>query len=81
MRHFHCRHAKGKDHAIIHDFIIEPPDFGGSMDDASYNLERRLFKRELTRIMDFCNTADNGSAALNALKNLRLKYNIISSQS
>ena len=75
------RHAKGKDHAIIHDFIIEPPDFGGSMDDASYNLERRLFKRELNRIMDFCNTADNGSAALNALKNLRLKYNIISSQS
>lgn len=26
------RHAPGKDHAIIHDFIIQPPDFGGELD-------------------------------------------------
>ena len=72
------RHAKGKDFAIIHDFIIEPPDFGGSMSDDAYNLERRFFKRELNRIADFCNTAENGNAALNSLKPLRLKYGSIS---
>ena len=73
------RHAEGKDFAIIHDFIIEPPDFGGSLSDEAYNLERRFFKRELNRILDFCNTAENGQAALNSLKALRLKYGSISS--
>lgn len=73
------RHAAGKDYAIIHDFIIEPPDFGGSLSDAAFNLERRFFKRELIRIQDFCNTAENGQAALNKLKDLRLKYNMIAS--
>jgi len=73
------RHAEGKDYAIIHDFIIEPPDFGGSLSDDAYNLERRFFKRELNRILDFCNTAENGQAALNSLKPLRLKYGSISS--
>lgn len=72
------RHAKGKDYAHIHDFIIEPPDFGGSLSDDAYNLERRFFKRELNRILDFCNTAENGATALQSLKDLRLKYNSIS---
>jgi DNA phosphorothioation system restriction enzyme len=73
------RHAPGKDLAIIHDFIIEPPDFGGSQEDTSFKLERRLFQRELKRILDFCNTADNGQSALNSLKGLRSKYNVIAS--
>ena len=73
------RNAPGKDFAIIHDFIIEPPDFGGSMSDDAFNLERKLFKRELSRILEFCNTAVNGQAALNSLKSLRLKYNSIAS--
>jgi len=72
------RHAEGKDFVIIHDFIIEPPDFGGSLSDDAYNLERRFFKRELNRILDFCNTAENGTSALQTLKDLRLKYNAIS---
>jgi superfamily II DNA or RNA helicase len=72
------RHAKGKDYAYIYDFIIEPPDFGGSLSDDAYNLERRFFKRELNRILNFCNTAENGATALQSLKDLRLKYNSIS---
>jgi DNA phosphorothioation system restriction enzyme len=72
------RHAEGKDYAYIHDFIIEPPDFGGSLSDDAYNLERRFFKRELNRILNFCNTAENGATALQSLKDLRLKYNSIS---
>ena len=72
------RKAPGKELAIIHDFIIEPPDFGGSLDDDAYNLERRFFRRELERIKDFCNTAENGAASLSVLKDLRLHYGSIS---
>lgn len=71
------RHAKNKDFAIIHDFIIEPPDFGGSLSDDAFNLERRFFRRELNRIQNFCNSAENGQNALNTIRDLRLKYNLI----
>ncbi|MCH2046048.1 MAG: DEAD/DEAH box helicase family protein [Saprospiraceae bacterium] len=72
------RKAKGKDLAIIHDFIITPPDFGGDVSDSAYNLERKFFRRELSRIQDFCETAENGQTALGSLQALRIKYNLIS---
>lgn len=71
------RRAPGKTHAHIWDFIIRPPDFGGAHDDAAFNMERRLFRRELTRIMEFCETAENGPAALNELLALRKAYNLL----
>lgn len=73
------RNSPGKAFAHIHDFIIEPPDFGGSWSDDAFNLERSFFKRELIRIQEFCNSAENGQYALNSLKPLRLKYNLIGS--
>ena len=72
------RHAPGKKRAIIHDFIIQPPDFGGTLDDDAFNLERNFFKRELKRITEFCQTAENGPEAMHALRELRLAYNLIS---
>jgi DNA phosphorothioation system restriction enzyme len=72
------RHAPGKKRAIIHDFIIHPPDFGGSMDDDAFNLERNFFQRELKRIIEFCQTAENGPEAMHALRELRSNYNSIS---
>lgn len=71
------RHAPGKSRAIIHDFIIQPPDLGGSLDDAAFNLERRFFQRELRRISEFCQTAENGPEALGQLRDLRLEYGLI----
>ncbi len=71
------RRAPGKDHAVIYDFIVQPPDFGGDWSDAAFNTERRLFQRELSRILDFCKTAKNGPTALQALQGLRQKYNLI----
>jgi DNA phosphorothioation system restriction enzyme len=71
------RHAEGKKRAIIHDFIIQPPDFGGALDDAAYNLERNFFQRELKRITEFCQTAENGPEAMNQLRDLRSHYNLI----
>lgn len=71
------RHAPGKARAVIYDFIIQPPDFGGTLDDDAFNLERRFFQRELARITEFCQTAENGPDALHALRELRLAYNLI----
>jgi DNA phosphorothioation system restriction enzyme len=67
----------GKRRAVIYDFIVEPPDFGGKMDDNSFNLERRFFQRELERIVEFCESAENGPAALHQLEALRRKYNLL----
>jgi DNA phosphorothioation system restriction enzyme len=67
----------GKRRAVIYDFIVEPPDLGGRMDDDSFNLERRFFQRELERIVEFCTSAENGPAALHELEPLRRKYNVL----
>lgn len=72
------RHAPGKDRAIIHDFIIQPPDFGGQLDDDAFNLERSFFERELKRIAEFCRTAENGPEAMAALNSIRSAYHLIS---
>lgn len=67
----------GKRRAVIYDFIVEPPDFGGKLTDEAFNLERRFFQRELQRILEFCATAENGPDALHQLEPLRLKYNLV----
>jgi superfamily II DNA or RNA helicase len=71
------RPAEGKDKAIIYDFIVNPPDYGGVLDDRAFNIERRLFRRELKRVIEFCATARNGMTALNTLTLLRKKYNLL----
>ena len=65
------RKAPGKKVALIWDFIVRPPDAG------DFNVERRLFKRELKRIIEFCRTAENGVSALNELRDLRSEYNLL----
>ncbi|MFT6862292.1 MAG: DNA phosphorothioation system restriction enzyme [Akkermansiaceae bacterium] len=72
------RKAQGKNRAEIYDFIIAPPDLGGTVDDASFNLERSFFQKELKRIAEFCQTAENGPEAKAAIRELCLKYNLIS---
>jgi DNA phosphorothioation system restriction enzyme len=71
------RKAPGKSRAEIWDFIVRPPDLGGHGDDAAFNVERRLFRRELLRIVEFCKTAENGDTALHALEELRRRYNLM----
>ena len=71
------RNSPGKARALIYDFIVRPPDLGGRLDDAAFNMERAFFRRELRRIVEFCNTAENGPEALNSLRELRLAYNLL----
>jgi DNA phosphorothioation system restriction enzyme len=72
------RNAPGKARAIIYDFIVQPPDFDGKLDDDGFNMERRFFQRELKRIVEFCRMAENGPEALHSLHELRLNYNLLS---
>jgi superfamily II DNA or RNA helicase len=71
------RRADGKNRAEIWDFIVRPPDLGGKTDDALFNLERRMFQRELARVLEFCQTAENGDAARHVLIDLRRRYNLL----
>jgi len=71
------RPAPGKDFAHIWDFIVSPPDLGGQIDDQSFNVERRLFQRELRRVIEFCATAENGPSALAELRDLRRRYQLL----
>lgn len=72
------RNAPGKKRAVIYDFIVQPPDLGGRLDDDGFNMERSFFQRELVRIVEFCRSAENGPEALHTLHDLRLNYNLIS---
>jgi len=71
------RNAPGKTRAVIHDFIVRPPDLGGGWDDEAFNLERSFFQRELQRIVEFCRMAENGPEALHSLHELRLNYHLL----
>lgn len=71
------RKAPGKDKATIYDFVVVPPPMDGDVNDAAFNLERRLFQGELRRITEFCQTALNGYAALETLAPLRKHYNLL----
>ncbi len=72
------RMADGKDKAEIYDFFVCPPESGDTEDAKNFNIERALFARELSRIIDFCETAENGPEALAELQGLRAKYNLLS---
>ena len=72
------RKAPGKHEALLYDFYMEPPELGGEMDEDAFNLERRFFAKELRRIDEFCETAENGQQSRAALLNLRRKYNLLS---
>lgn len=71
------RNAPGKTRAIIYDFIVQPPDLGGNLDDSGFNMERSFFQKELRRIVEFARMAENGPEALHSLHDLRLHYNLI----
>lgn len=73
------RKAKGKEFAEIWDFIVIPPNLSETEtgDDQSFNKERQLFLKELARVIDFCETADNQITAMSSLESLRKKYNKI----
>ncbi len=54
------RNHPGKDHAIIHDFIVAPPtDVRVADRDSIFSLERNLVQKELQRVSTFASSAKN----------------------
>lgn len=70
------RQAEGKDLATIYDLVVVPgtPD---ALPARVFNLERRLFRKELIRIVEFAQTARNGTEVLNRLRPLRQMWNCL----
>jgi len=73
------RTAPGKTRAIRYDFIVRPPDLGGSLlDDAAFDLERAFLQKALNRSVEGCRLAGNGPEALPSLPALRLNDPLLS---
>lgn len=66
------RRAPGKYEAEVVDFIAVPPQ-----DPDLYEIEQGLFRREMTRIVEFARYADNYGEALDILRDLRKYYNLM----
>lgn len=65
----------GKTSAEIFDFLaVPPPD---SVDANAWQVERRLVQRELERVTLFADLAQNGPEATAALRDLRLRYDLL----
>lgn len=72
------RRAEGKPSAHIYDFIVVPP-VGKKMEAAAFNVERRLVKRELERVDEFASVSENAGDALQALRTIKIRLNLLDS--
>lgn len=70
------RKAEGKKYAHIFDFITVPPEQDG-MAGAGFSAERKLMSRELERINEFASSAVNGGEALNKLRAIKNRLNLL----
>ena len=69
------RKSDSKKKAVIYDFVVAPPET--EPDDDTFNIERRMFKSELKRIDEFCETALNRYKASAVVLGLRERYNLL----
>jgi superfamily II DNA or RNA helicase len=63
----------GKDRAILYDMVVLPPE----LDRATLAIERNLLKRELLRLIEFADLADNAAAARTQLLTLQKRYGLL----
>lgn len=70
------RRFPGKDHASIYDLVVVPGD-PSSLSDAVFNVERRLFRKELIRVVEFARSARNEVEAMHNLLPLRQAWNCL----
>jgi DNA phosphorothioation system restriction enzyme len=68
------RKSLGKEHADIVDFIVVPPEQSGGI---QRETERRMLARELTRVTEFAQLADNEAQTLDILRPLRVRYGLL----
>ena len=62
----------GKDRATLFDMIVIPPD----LDRDTWEIEKNLLRKELKRLLEFANLADNAEFAISQLSFLQDKYEL-----
>lgn len=70
------RRFPGKDHATIYDLVVSPGD-PAALSDTVFNVERRLFRKELARVVEFARSARNEVEAMHDLLPLRQAWNCL----
>lgn len=73
------RKHKNKKFAYIHDFIVIPRKLEEikEIDTTTFNIERKLIKRELKRFSEFAELAINGPQASLKILEIKEKYNLL----
>lgn len=73
------RKYPGKDYSIVHDFIVVPRKLEEIhlIEEQVFNIERRLVKRELLRVIEFAELAENGPQAMLSLQDFKKAYNLL----
>lgn len=73
------RKSPEKKYAYIYDFVIIPPSYKNvkDIDDETFNIERKLLKKELTRFLEFSKIAVNGAQAKQKIINIIAQYNLL----
>ncbi len=71
------RTSPGKEMAEIYDFVVEPPTEFTTSSSQYYSITRRLFGKELSRVVEFAGLAVNGPEALGQLLELRNRMNLL----
>ncbi|WP_373542590.1 DNA phosphorothioation system restriction enzyme [Chamaesiphon sp.] len=67
------RPALGKDRATLYDMVVLPPE----LDRGTLAIERNLLKKELLRLIEFADLADNAAAARTQLLTLQKRYGLL----
>jgi DNA phosphorothioation system restriction enzyme len=63
----------GKDRATLYDMVVLPPE----LDREALSIERNLLKKELLRLIEFADLADNAAAARTQLLTLQKRYGLL----
>lgn len=69
------RTSAGKQQADLYDFIAVPPT--DALGDSTFEIERKLVRRELERVVEFAGGAQNREQAMAALLELRNRYHLL----
>lgn len=70
------RPSPGKDHATIFDMIVSPGN-PLRLSETVFNLERKLFRKELLRVIEFAKSAQNRTNVMHDLLPLREAWNCL----
>lgn len=71
------RRSPGKDMADIHDFIVVPPEEHRDSKSEYFVATRKLFGKELKRVIEFAKLAVNGPEAMRRLLEVRDQLNLL----